>query len=142
MSALSESNSSASQANSNMRLYPRRVRLGGFVMNQEKTLEFALRLLGENYPPNCITSASCDIDCKLMELRAPGIIAFRGVGEDFNDIAWMVVTQAARFDGYKDMPQHLIPQFVEGETETKVRELLRRNVGFKDTDYKFKTVLD
>ncbi|TFK38355.1 hypothetical protein BDQ12DRAFT_723215 [Crucibulum laeve] len=111
-------------------------------MNKEKTLAFTFRLFGETYPPNCVTSACNDIDRKLMELQPPGVIAFRGVGEDFNDIARMIVTQAARFDGYKDMPEDLIPQFVEGETENKLRGLLRSYVGFKNTGYEFRTVLD
>jgi hypothetical protein len=48
---------------------------------------------------------------------------FMGVGEDFDSREWMVVTQPAKFNGWKDMEPALIPQF-EGYREEVARQLL------------------
>ncbi|KAM6494252.1 hypothetical protein JOM56_010613 [Amanita muscaria] len=52
-------------------------------------------------------------------------------GADFANISeteepcYMVITQSARFQGYKDMDPKLIPQFEEGEREAIARKLLK-----------------
>ncbi|KAM6490926.1 hypothetical protein JOM56_013630 [Amanita muscaria] len=52
-------------------------------------------------------------------------------GADFANISeteepcYMVITQSACFQGYKDMDPKLIPQFEEGEREAIARKLLK-----------------
>ena len=46
------------------------------------------------------------------------------VGEDLESREWMVVTQSAKFNGWKDMDPALIPQFEEGYREEIARQLL------------------
>jgi hypothetical protein len=51
-------------------------------------------------------------------------------GADFVDVTetdeptYMLITQSARFNGYKGMDPKLIPQFTEGRREAVARELL------------------
>ena len=40
------------------------------------------------------------------------------------DVSYMVITQSAWFNGYKDMDPSLIPQFEEGDREAVARKLL------------------
>ena len=46
------------------------------------------------------------------------------IGEGLDAGEWMVVTQSAKFNGWKDMDPSLIPQFEEGSREEVVRQLL------------------
>jgi hypothetical protein len=47
---------------------------------------------------------------------------FRGVGEDADSDEYIVITQSARFNGYKDMDPILIPQFQERDQEAHGRD--------------------
>ncbi|TFK33177.1 hypothetical protein BDQ12DRAFT_670450 [Crucibulum laeve] len=135
---------SAQSRTNAQRQFPRRIRLGGYVINTAKTVAFASVLAGRGpgftYSERHALHASSIINKKVKELKEPIVIGFRGVGEVL-DVDWMFITQVQRFDGYKDMPQEHIPQFVEGENEAKLRQLLQQH-GFTHEDYHFQTVLD
>jgi len=63
---------------------------------------------------------------QFIEMRiSPSGGRFSTVGE-VADVEFMVITQRARFDGYKGMDPSLIPQFTEGPRETVARQLLER----------------
>jgi len=62
---------------------------------------------------------------------------FSTVGE-VADVEFMVVTQRARFSGYRGMEHSLIPQFKEGPREAAARQLLEEE-GVRD--YEFATRL-
>ncbi|KAF8346384.1 hypothetical protein F5887DRAFT_109291 [Amanita rubescens] len=65
-------------------------------------------------------------------------INFRQVGE-VAGVHWMLVTQSAPFNGYKDMDPSEIPQFEAGEKDAFAQKLLEE-AGIKE--YEFATVLD
>jgi hypothetical protein len=101
--------------------YPRRRRVGGLAMNQETVLAWGSRILGRQLGDSeCDTAnATMAISRKVKPYRAK----FLPVGEVYG-IEWMIPTQIARFDGYKDMDPSLIPPFEEGNQEALARKLL------------------
>ena len=50
--------------------------------------------------------------------------------EDIGEVDLMIITQSARFKGYKDMDPAIIPQFEEFEREAIARRLLNEGVRF------------
>ncbi|KAF8235364.1 hypothetical protein L208DRAFT_1257500 [Tricholoma matsutake] len=114
--------------------YPRRVRLGGFVMSTESAVAWASNIsskelhLPRNNPTVCrvILNKICSYH-----------VNFWDVGE-VAGIDYMVITQSGWFKGYKDMDPKLILQFGEGEREAIAWQLLEAE-GIHD--YQFKMVL-
>ena len=103
---------------------PRHTILGGYVIDNDTCLAWGSRLRGREgffYPLEQIDSAVCVIKMWLMKEYKT---KFTGVGEDFDSGDWMVVTQSAKFNGWKDMDPALIPQFEEGYREEVARQLL------------------
>ncbi|RDB29338.1 hypothetical protein Hypma_014854 [Hypsizygus marmoreus] len=65
---------------------------------------------------------------------------FSAIGEIYDEIKWMVVTRAARFNGYQGMPESLLPAYKEEDVEKMWRERLTKD-GLHPHEYVFKTVL-
>ena len=100
---------------------PRRVIVGGYIIDDETCCAWGSRIAGIPFPPERVYVAHSAINLKLdKEYKTK----FTGVGEDFDSREWMVVTQSAKFDGWKDMDPALIPQFKEGRREEIARQLL------------------
>jgi hypothetical protein len=102
------------------RRYPRYKIVGGFDISTPIATAWASRLVGEElHPYHDQPSVSMIIREKV-----------RPHGADFVDVtetdepAYMLITQSARFNGYKGMDPKLIPQFTEGRREAVARELL------------------
>ncbi|KIL58380.1 hypothetical protein M378DRAFT_200530 [Amanita muscaria Koide BX008] len=123
-----------SNSSTPMSRYPRRVRLGGFVMSAESAVAWGSNISGKelHLPRNNPTVCKVILD----KVRSYNV-NFRDVGE-VAGIDYMVITQSAWFQGYKDMDPELIPQFEEGEREAIARQLLEAE-GVHN--YQFKTVL-
>jgi hypothetical protein len=52
---------------------------------------------------------------------------FSVIGEEWpEDAQYMIVTQSAKFNGYRGMDPNEIPQFKEGEREAIGRQLLEK----------------
>jgi hypothetical protein len=103
---------------------PRRNRWGGFVLSPETAGSWASRLYGEELHPLYDGPTICDV--LLNEVR-PYRVNFKLIGEVWPDEAqYMIVTQSAKFDGYKGMDPSEIPQFKEGEREAIARQLLEK----------------
>jgi len=102
------------------RRYPRYKIVGGFDISTPIATAWASRLVGEElHPYHDQTSVSMVLSDKV-----------RPHGADFVDVtetnepAYMLITQSARFNGYKGMDPELIPQFKEGKREAVARKLL------------------
>jgi hypothetical protein len=120
-------------------------------MNPEIAARWASNLLGEQLTPHDFYSI-CDV---ILKKVTPHGVNFRLIGEVWPDDAqYMLVTQSAKFDGYKGMDSSAIPQFEEGEREGRARFLLKQagasssvlNLNVSDTssgvcDFEFKTIL-
>ena len=104
------------------REYPRRrVIVGGYVIDDDTCRAWGSRIAGVSFPPEHVFIAYSAIDYKLdKEYKTK----FTPVGEDAHSKEWMVVTQSAKFNGWKDMDPALIPQFEEGYREEIARQLL------------------
>ena len=100
---------------------PRRVVLGGYVINDDTCCAWGSRIAGISFPPEKVSAARSVINYKLQKEYKT---KFTGIGEDFDSGEWMVVTQSAKFNGWKDMDPALIPQFEEGYREEIARKLL------------------
>jgi hypothetical protein len=87
--------------------YPRNYRLGGFRISNNTAIQWASRLKGRELDPvlNRYTVKRVIFD----QVKASRI-NFRQVGE-VAGVHWMLVTQSARFDGYKNMDPSDITQF-------------------------------
>ena len=79
------------------------------------------RIAGISFPPEKLYVSHSAIVYKLHKEHKT---KFTGVGEDIESREWMVVTQSAKFNGWKDMDPALIPQFEEGYREEIARQLL------------------
>ena len=83
------------------REHPRRlVILGGYVIDDDTCCAWGSRIAGKVFPPEKVYVAHSAI---VYKLRKEYKTKFTGVGEDFESGEWMVVTQSAKFDGWKDM---------------------------------------
>ena len=82
----------------------------------------ASRISGHSLGPERVHGAHSLI-CR--KLRKEYKTKFTPIGEDFYSSEWMVVTQSAKFNGWKDMDPALIPQFEEGYREEIARHLLQ-----------------
>ncbi|KAF8509176.1 hypothetical protein BU17DRAFT_6064, partial [Hysterangium stoloniferum] len=99
---------------------PRYKRLGGFLMKVATATAWAERLTGRDLNP---VDNRPTIYTTILERVRQYRVNFRPVGETMDD-GYMVITQSARFKGYKDMDSSLIPPFKEGEREAIARQLL------------------
>ena len=99
---------------------PRFSRIGGFVISPETAAAWASRLTGKELHPEYDYPS---IWQSIFEKIRPYRIKFEDVGE-VAGVDLMIITQSARFKGYKDMDPALIPQFKEGEREAIARKLL------------------
>jgi hypothetical protein len=99
---------------------PRHYRLGGLRINNDTAVQWASRLKGRELHPviNRPTVKKAIFD-KVIASR----VNFRQVGE-VAGVHWMLVTQSAPFNGYKDMDPCEIPQFEAGEKEAIAQKLL------------------
>jgi len=113
---------------------PRFRRIGGFVISPEAAAAWASRLTGKELHPEYDYPS---IWQSIFEKIRPYRVKFEDVGE-VAGVDLMVITQSARFKGYKDMDPALIPQFKEGEREGIARKLLDEE-GIRG--YEFRTVL-
>ncbi|GLB43046.1 hypothetical protein LshimejAT787_1204950 [Lyophyllum shimeji] len=114
---------------------PRYRRLGGYVMTHKTAEQWAARLLGEQLEPEFLNCATQFINRRIKQHG----LRIRTVGEERCTPPCMIVTQAAWFRGYMDMPALDIPQFVEGEREKRVKAFLQEQ-GVED--FEFQTYLD
>ena len=115
-----DSEPNLSRPSAAMKRYPRRIRIGGFLMNVETATAWASRLTGRTLDPIRNSPTICNVILKTVK---PYRVNFKPVGEVM-DVSYMVITQSAWFKGYKDMDPSLIPQFEEGEREAVARKLL------------------
>jgi len=115
---------------------PRRVIIGGYVIDGDTTRAWGSQIAGMFFPPEDVHVAYSAIHYKLDKDYKTN---FTPIGEDFDAKEWMVVTQTAKFNGWKDMDPALIPQFEEGYREEIARQLLAEH-GITGP-YTFKTVL-
>lgn len=99
----------------------RRIRLGGYVIDNDTCRAWGSRIAKIPFPPEHLFVAYTAIDYKLDTEHN---MKFTPVGEDESSKEWMLVTQSADFDGWKDMDPALIPQFEEGHSEEIARKLL------------------
>lgn len=122
------------------------------MISTETATAWASRLSGRDlHPYHDSPSVSKIIFDKVRPYRAN----FQEVWEELG-VNYMVITQSARFQGYKDMDPSLIPQFEEGEREAMARQLLEEEgVSYFSTNriphnltdvlgvknYKFRTIL-
>ena len=99
---------------------PRHYRLGGLRISNDTAVQWASRLKGRELHPvmNRPTVKQVIFD-KLIASR----VNFRQVGE-VAGVHWMLVTQSAPFNGYKDMDPSQIPQFEAGEKDEIAKMLL------------------
>jgi hypothetical protein len=117
---LSPSSESKNTSRSDSARYPRRTRMAGFMMSTETATAWASRLSGRDLHPYYDSPSVWKIICdKVRPYRSN----FGEVGE-VSGVNYMVITQSARFQGYKDMEPSLIPLFAEGEREAIARKLL------------------
>jgi hypothetical protein len=102
---------------------PRRTIIGGYVIDGETCRAWGSQIAGMSFSPEQMVAASNNIRYKLKKDYKT---KFTAIGEDFywNAREWMVVTQTAKFNGWKDMDPALIPQFEEGYREEIARQLL------------------
>ena len=101
---------------------PRFRRIGGYVMTHKTAEKWAARLLGvEELDPDDIYAATQYINMSTEQYNTS--LSIRAVGEELIGHC-MIVTQMARFRGYKDMPSSEITQFVPGEQEKVVYDFL------------------
>ncbi|KAF8233103.1 hypothetical protein L208DRAFT_1268479 [Tricholoma matsutake] len=119
---------------STMKRYPRRIRMGGFLMNVGTATAWASRLTGRTLDP--IRNSPTIYNVILQTVR-PYRVNFKPVGE-VADVSYMVITQSAWFKGFKDMDPSLIPHFEEGEREAVARKLLDEQGVY---DLEFTTIL-
>ena len=90
-------------------------------MSPDTATAWASRLLGDTLAVHNVYNICNTI---LNKVCSEGI-NFRLIGEVWHDEAqYMLITQSAKFDGYKGMAAGDIPQFKEGEIERKARSLL------------------
>ena len=86
---------------------PRRVIVGGYVIDDDTCRAWGSRIAGISFPPEKLSFAFGAINYKLdKEYKTK----FTGIGEVSDSGEWMVVTQSAKFNGWKDMDPALIPQ--------------------------------
>ncbi|KIM36869.1 hypothetical protein M413DRAFT_31269 [Hebeloma cylindrosporum] len=129
---------------------PRNFRMGGFVLTGETTEKWAthLRTLQPAEDPTPVSANSIQIclqpsdhttNRKINWVIKRFGISIMFVGEGLTEFR-MVPTQKARFKGRVGMPSSEIPQFVEGEREAAVRNILIE-LGLSAEDFKFETWL-
>jgi len=104
------------------------------MMSQATAAAWASQSSGRDLHPSRDAGSVIQI---LRDKVRPYRANFGEVGE-VRGVNCMVMTQSARFQGYKDMDPSLITQFEEGEQEAIARKLLEEE-GVKD--YEFVTVL-
>jgi hypothetical protein len=102
------------------RRYPRNKVVGGFPISTPVATAWASCLSGEELHPY---HDSPSVLQAIHDKVRPHGASFIDVAEDASP-TYMLVTQSARFKGYKDMDPKLIPQFKEGEREAIARKLL------------------
>lgn len=95
-------------------------RLGGYRISNDTAVQWASRLKGRELHP-VINRPT--VKRAIFEKVVASRVNFRQVGE-VAGTHWMLVTQSARFNGYKDMDQSEIPQFEVGEKEAIAKKLL------------------
>lgn len=128
MSLLSDSQSTTT------RKIPRRSRMGGFEMSVKTATAWASRIIGEDLDPQYDSSTVWQV---IFDKVRPYRVNFTDVGE-VAGLNYMLITQSAKFRGYRGMDPALIPQFEEGEREAIARKVLAA----EDVhDFEFKTVL-
>jgi hypothetical protein len=94
------------------------------VIDKDTCCTWGSQIAGIPFPPEDVHSAFSAIKYKLnKEYKTK----FTGIGEDFHPREWMVVTQSAKFNGWKDMDPALIPNFEEGYREEIARKLLEEH---------------
>ena len=98
-------------------------RWGGVVLSQETAASWALRVSGRELHPIRNAFNICDV---LENEVRPYRAGFSVIGEELEDVQYMIVTQSAKFNGYKGMDPNEIPQFKEGEREAIGRQLLEK----------------
>ena len=99
----------------------RRYRLGGYRITNDAAVQWASRLKGIKLHP---VSDRPSVKKVIFEkVIAVARINFRQVGE-VAGVHWMIVTQSAPFNGYKDMDPSRIPQFEAGEKDVIAKMLL------------------
>jgi len=104
------------------RRIPRRNRWGGFAMSPDTAGAWASRLLGEELHPIHDLHTICKV---VLNVVRPYRVNFKIIGEVWPaEGQYMLITQSAKFDGYKGMDPSSIPEFEEGELETTARRLL------------------
>ena len=103
---------------------PRRIILGGYVVDDDTCRAWGSRIAGISIPPEHVFGAFSIIN---NELTKKYKTKFTPVGSETHRKEWMVVTQSAKFNGWKDMDPALIPQFEEGYREEIARQLLEEN---------------
>ena len=94
-----DSEPNLSRPSAAMKRYPRRIRIGGFLMNVETATAWASRLTGRTLDPIRNSPTICNVILKTVK---PYRVNFKPVGEVM-DVSYMVITQSAWFKGYKDM---------------------------------------
>ncbi len=100
----------------------RRNRWGGFVMTPEAAAAWASRLHGQELHPLRNIHTICKV---ILNQVRPYQLDFMVIGEVWPmDAQYMLITQSAKFEGYRGMDPKEIPQFKEGEREAIARGLL------------------
>ena len=103
---------------------PRRTIIGGYVVDDDTCCAWGWRISGMYFSPDRVFGAFSVISGELAEKYK---VKFTPVGSETPVKEWMVVTQSAKFNGWKDMDPALIPQFEEGSREETARQLLAEN---------------
>lgn len=98
-------------------------RWGGFVLSPETAASWALRASGRELYPIRNNFDICDV---LKNEVRPHRAGFSVIGEELEDVQYMIVTQSAKFNGYRGMDPNEIPQFKEGEREAIGQQLLEK----------------
>ena len=100
---------------------PRRVILGGYVIDDDTCRAWGSRIAGISFPPEHVHAAYSAIS---YQLDKEYNTKFTPVGKETGCREWMVATQSAKFNGWKGMDPALIPRFEEGYREEIARQLL------------------
>ncbi|KIJ54271.1 hypothetical protein M422DRAFT_64358 [Sphaerobolus stellatus SS14] len=121
---------------------PRRFRIGGYRISNDVAAQWAEKLTGRDLDP---ARDSYTIKKTIFKITKPFDVNFRQVGE-VADVHWMLITQAEKFEGYKDMDPAKIPKFELGERDVHAKKLLEDadllSYALGIEEYKFATVLD
>ena len=89
-------------------------RWSGFVLSPETAASWALRVSGKELHPIRNGFDICDV---LENEVRPYRAGFSVIGEELEDAQYVIVTQSAKFNGYRGMDPNEIPQFKEGQRE-------------------------